>query len=137
MDRKYFTLALLVATWPVFAQISVSKPEAPRPVAPVKTAQYNSASKDTTPFNCERYRGHPHPGMLGFCQGMEIITIQNEARRQGRPTPSQTVIKLPPLGTAAAKELGYACIGGTAMRRLSNGWEQVTSGMGWQRCIEG
>jgi hypothetical protein len=75
--------------------------------------------------------------MVGFCQSIETATIQNEARRQGRPTPSQTVIKLPAMGTAAAKDLGYACISGTAMRRLPNGWEQVISGAGWQRCIEG
>ena len=102
-----------------------------------RAAPYNSASKDTTPFNCEKYRGHPHPGMVGFCQSIETTTIQNEARRQGRPTPSQTVIKLPAMGTPAAKELGYACIGGSAMRRLTNGWEQVVSGAGWQRCVEG
>lgn len=112
MDRKYFTLALMFLAVPAIAQISV-------------------------PFNCDQYRGHPHPGMIGFCQGMETMTIQNEARAQGRPAPSQTVIKLPAMGTAAAKDLGYACIGGTAMRRLSNGWEQVVSGAGWQRCIEG
>ncbi|OLH29787.1 hypothetical protein DXO27_13530, partial [Xanthomonas oryzae pv. oryzae] len=24
---------------------------------------YNSMARDTTPFNCEQYRTHPHPGM--------------------------------------------------------------------------
>lgn len=137
MIRKFFTLALLSCAFAASAQISVSKPKAPRPAAPLKAAAYNSTSKDTTPFNCGQYRAHPHPGMLGFCQGVESMAIQNEARRQGRPAPSQTVVKLPAMGTAAAKELGYACIGGTAMRRLANGWEQVVSGAGWQRCIEG
>ncbi|MCM5627526.1 hypothetical protein NEH54_22140, partial [Xanthomonas hortorum pv. pelargonii] len=24
---------------------------------------YNSMARDTTPFNCDQYRTHPHPGM--------------------------------------------------------------------------
>ncbi len=52
-------------------------------------------ARDTTPFNCEQYRGHPHPGMVGFCQGIENMTLQDEARRQGRPAPSSSVIQCP------------------------------------------
>lgn len=137
MVCKFFTLALVSYAFAASAQISASKPKAPPPPARVKAAPYNSATKDTTPLNCEKYRMHPHPGMVGFCEGMETTLLQNEARRQGRPTPSQTVVKLPAMGTPAAKDLGYACIDGTAMRRLANGWEQVTSGAGWQRCVEG
>lgn len=137
MIRKFFTLALVSCAFAASAQISVSKPKEPPPPARVKAAPYNSAAKDTTPLNCEKYRTHPHPGMIGFCEGMETTLLQNEARRQGRPTPSRTVVKLPAMGTPAAKDLGYACIGGTAMRRLANGWEQVANGAGWQRCVEG
>ncbi|MDR6840697.1 hypothetical protein [Pseudoxanthomonas sacheonensis] len=137
MIRRFFTLALVCCAFPAFAQLLASKPKASSPPARVKAAPYNSASKDTTPLDCEKYRAHPHPGMIGFCQGMETSLLQNEARRQGRPTPSQSVIRLPTMGTPAAKELGYACIGGSAMRKLPNGWEQVATTAGWQRCIEG
>ena len=133
-------LILLLALAPVAVHAQTVKTyrskEPPRAPVP-RAASYNSASKDTTPLDCEKYRTHPHPGMIGFCHGMENSLLQNEARRQGRPTPSRSVVRLPAMGTQNAKELGYACIGGTAMRRLSNGWEQVTSGAGWQRCTEG
>lgn len=99
---------------------------------------HNSMARDTTPFNCEQYRHHPHPGMVGFCQGLENSTLHNEARRQGRPAPSASIIELPPLGSEAAKALGYACIGGQAFKRLGNGWEQVSAAAGgWQRCRDG
>lgn len=137
MIREFFTLALVSCAFATSAQISVSKPKTSPPPVRVKAAPYNSAAKDTTPLNCEKYRTRPHPGMIGFCEGMETTLLQNEARRQGRPTPSRTVVKLPAMGTPAAKDLGYACIGGTAMRRLANGWEQVANGAGWQRCVEG
>lgn len=136
MVHIFFTFALVCCAFPAFAQLSVSKPKASPPPARVKAAPYNSASEDITPLDCEKYRAHPHPRMIGFCQGIETSLLQNEARRQGRPTPSQSVIRLPAIGTAAAKELGYACIGGSAMRKLPNGWEQVTTTAGWQRCIE-
>ncbi len=108
----------------------------PPPAAPRQP--YNSMARDTTPFNCEQYRRHPHPGMVGFCEGLERSTLQQEARRQGRPGPSSSVIALPPMGSAEARELGHACIGGQAMRRLANGWEQVMAREGgWQRCRGG
>src|SRR5690606_18605214 len=45
---------------------------------------------------------------------------------------------LPAMGSNEARDLGYACIGGQAMRRLANGWEQVMArGGGWQRCRGG
>ncbi|WP_305806479.1 hypothetical protein [Stenotrophomonas sp. YIM B06876] len=99
---------------------------------------HNSMARDTTPFNCEQYRGHPPPGMAGYCQGIENITLRNEARRQGRPAPSDSIIHLPPLGSDHAKTLGYACVGGQAFKRLKNGWEQVSAAEGgWQRCQGG
>ncbi|WOB51308.1 hypothetical protein NYR97_08050 [Xanthomonas hydrangeae] len=99
---------------------------------------YNSMARDTTPFNCDQYRAHPHPGMVRYCQGIENMTLRNEARSQGRPAPSDSIIALPGLGTAEAKQLGYACVGGQAMRRLRNGWERVSAAAGgWQRCQGG
>ncbi|MEB1609626.1 hypothetical protein VDQ74_06925 [Xanthomonas campestris pv. campestris] len=99
---------------------------------------YNSMARDTTPFNCEQYRAHPHPGMVRYCQSIENMTLRNEAHRQGRPAPSDSIIALPGLGTAEARQLGYACVGGQAMKRLHNGWEQVSAAAGgWQRCQGG
>lgn len=106
-------------------------------IAPARQP-YNSMAKDTTPFNCEQYRNHPHPGMAAYCQSVENMTLQNEARRQGRPAPSSSIIRLPGLGTPEAKQLGYACVGGQAFKRLSNGWEQLSASEGgWQRCQGG
>lgn len=107
----------------------------PRKHIPPAQQPYNSMAKSTTPFNCIQYRNHPHPGMVGYCQGIENMTLRNEARRQGRPAPSDSIIRLPALGSEQAKTLGYACVGGQAFKRLSNGWEQVSAAEGgWQRC---
>ena len=53
---------------------------------------HNSMARGTTPFNCEQYRTHPHPGMVRYCQGIENMTLRNEAQRQGRPAPSDSII---------------------------------------------
>lgn len=75
--------------------------------------------------------------MKPFCEGMETSMVQGEAQRQGRPAPSTRVIELPALGTAEAKASGHACVGGTTMKRLNNGWEQLNDPAGgWQRCRE-
>jgi len=104
----------------------------------VPVPAYNSMSKGTTPFHCEQWRGHPHPGMVGFCESVEASTLQGEARRAGRPGPSTEVIDLPPLGSSEAKQLGYSCVGGQAMRKLKNGYAQVMSKSGgWLRCRGG
>lgn len=76
--------------------------------------------------------------MVGYCQGVENMLLQDEARRAGRPAPSDSIIDLPGLGSPEAKSLGYACVGGQAFKRLSNGWAQVHSvGGDWQRCRGG
>ena len=109
-----------------------------RTYSPPVRQPHNSMARDTTPFNCEQYRRHPHPGMASYCQGIENMALHNEARRQGRPAPSASIIELPPLGSEPAKTLGYACIGGQAFKRLDNGWEQVSADAGgWQRCRGG
>lgn len=137
MERILAGLLLLFVV-PAFAQVRTAKgkPTTPSPTAP--RAAYNSMAKDTTPFNCEQYRRHPHPMMLGYCQSIENMALQNEARRAGRPAPSSSVIVLPGLTDPEAKQLGYACVGGQAFKRLSNGWEQVhAADGGWQRCQGG
>lgn len=63
------------------------------------------------------------------------MTLRSEAKRQGRPAPSDSIVALPGLGTAEAKQLGYARVGEQAMKGLRNGWEQASAAAGgWQRC---
>lgn len=133
-------LALLVLA--PMADAQTVKAQAPRSQykpPPQKPRQpYNSMAKDTTPLDCEQYRDHPHPTMQQLCQGWENSLVQGEAHRQGRPGPSAGIVDLPALGSAEARKLGYACVGGQAMRKLANGWEQVMSpNGGWQRCRGG
>lgn len=109
-----------------------------RPYIAPPRQPYNSMARDTTPFNCERYRGHPHPGMVSYCHNIETMTLRNEAHLQGRPAPSHSVIQLPGLGSEQAKALGYACVGGQAFKKLPNGWQQLSArDGGWQRCQGG
>lgn len=109
-----------------------------RPPAYVPRQPPNVMARDTTPMNCEQFRSHPHPRMVAFCEGIERSLVQMDARLQGRPAPSGSVIELPPLGSPEARQLGYACVGGQAMRRLEDGWEQVMArDRGWQRCRGG
>ena len=137
MTRILFML-LLSAAASTSAQVRTAKGAGVPKVPPAPRAAYNSMAKDTTPFNCEQYRRHPHPGMVGFCQSIENMTLQNEARRAGRPAPSTTIVTLPALGSPEAKQIGYACVGGQAFKRLANGWEQVHAPAGgWQRCRGG
>jgi len=119
------------------AQIHTATGPAPRPQPAAKKPAHNSMAKTTTPFNCQQYRwpNHPHPGVKPYCDRIEARTLQDEARRAGRPGPSDDVISLPELGSDAAARSGRACVGGQAMRKLPNGWEQGSSPSGgWQRC---
>lgn len=51
--------------------------------------------------------------------------------------PSSEIVRMPAYGSAESKELGAACMDGAAMRRLSNGWEQLRNAKGeWLRCRE-
>lgn len=135
--RTGLLCALLAITFPAAAQIHTATGPKPKPLAPAPKPHHNSMAKSTTPFNCEDYRKHPHPGMKIFCDGHEARTLQNEARRAGRPGPSTDVVRLPSLGSEGSRQSGLACIGGQAMRKLPNGWAQVSSRSGgWQRCRE-
>ncbi len=111
----------------------------PPPPPPAPRAAYNSMPKSATPFNCQElaWPNHPHPGMKAYCEQVEARTLSSEAQRAGRPSPSSSVIGLPPLGSGASKRSGTACIGGQAFRKLPNGWEQIHAPAGgWQRCRE-
>jgi len=140
MDIRAVFFVLLLAFAPAAAaQLQSAVGPRPKPLAPVPRAAHNSMSKSTTPFNCQElaWPNHPHPGMKAYCEQLEARTLSDEARRAGRPGPSDSVVGLPALGTEASRRSGFACIGGQAFRKISNGWEQVSSPAGgWQRCRE-
>lgn len=114
------------------AQIHTATGPAPRPKPAAKKAAHNSMASTTTPLNCQQYRwpSLPHPGVKPDCDRIEARTLQNEARRVGRSGPSDDVISLPALGSDEAARSGHACVGGQAMLKLPNGWEQVSSQSG-------
>lgn len=137
---KWMFAAIVLAIVPAtaVAQVQSARGKGPSRVNSTPQAAHNSTAKDTTPFDCEQYRLHPHPAMRAYCQGIENMVLADEARRAGRPAPSASIVELPAMGSAEAKQLGYACIGGQAFKRLANGWEQVqASAGGWQRCRGG
>jgi hypothetical protein len=100
------------------AQIHTATGPAPRPQPAAKKAAHNSMARTTTRFNCQKYQwpNHPHPGVKPYCDRIEARTLQNEARRAGRPGPSGDVVSLPTPGSDEAARGGRACIGGQAMR---------------------
>lgn len=138
MDVRFLMLTVAMLMSAVAAsQIHTATGPAPQPQTDAKKPAHNSMAKTTTPFNCQQYRwpNHPHPGVKPYCDRIEARTLQDEARRAGRPGPSDDVISLPTLGSDDAGKTGRACIGGQAMRKLSNGWAQISSPSGgWQRC---
>lgn len=95
---------------------------------------------DTTPFQCERLtiaktRSWVAPILRDFCEKQEAHHGQAFAKIQGKPRPSAEVYLLPSYGSAEAKRTGLACVGGTAMRKLPNGWEQLRDRQhNWVRC---
>lgn len=138
MDVRLAVVAIgLLVSSAAAAQMHSATGPSPKPKPAAPKAAYNSMSKSTTPFDCQQYRwpNHPRPGMKAYCDQVEASTLQGEARRAGRPGPSDDVIPLPALGSDAAVRSGRACVGGQAMRKLPNGWVQVSSPSGgWQRC---
>lgn len=134
---KGITALLLVLSLPVLAQTRAAQGKGSPRVEPGQKAHHNSTAKDTTPFNCENYSGHPYPLMKPLCEEWESNAIQSEARRAGRPGPSTRVVDLPALGSPEGKRTGVVCIGGQAMRKIPNGWEQLWGRDGWQRCRGG
>lgn len=97
-------------------------------------------AQDTTPFQCERLTvaktgGWIAPILRDFCNTQEATNAQAFAKILGKPRPSAQVYLLPAYGSSDAKRTGLACVGGTAMRRLTNGWEQLRDHQQhWVRC---
>jgi hypothetical protein len=85
---------------------------------------------DTTPFQCEgmtiaKTRSWVAPILRDFCEKQEASNGQTMAKLLGKPRPSTQVYLLPSYGSDEAKRTGITCVGGTAMRKLPNGWEQL------------
>lgn len=99
-----------------------------------------ASANDTTPFQCERLtiaqtRSWVAPILRDFCEQQEARNGQTMAKLMGKPRPSTQVYLLPSYGSAEAKSTGLACVGGTAMRKLANGWEQLRDRQhNWVRC---
>jgi hypothetical protein len=97
-------------------------------------------ANDTTPFQCERLTiaktgSWVAPILRDFCEQQEASNGQAMAKILGKPRPSTQVYLLPGYGSAEAKRTGLACVGGTAMRKLTNGWEQLRDRQhNWVRC---
>lgn len=99
-----------------------------------------ASASDTTPFQCERLtiaktRSWVAPILRDFCEKQEASNGQTMAKLLGKPRPSTQVYLLPSYGSDEAKRTGLACVGGTAMRKLANGWEQLRDRQhNWVRC---
>jgi hypothetical protein len=97
-------------------------------------------AQDTTPYNCERLTiaktgSWAAPIIRDLCEKQEARNGQSIAKILGKPRPSISVYELPAFGSAEAKRTGLACVGGTAMQRLNNGWEQLRDHQhNWLRC---
>jgi hypothetical protein len=95
---------------------------------------------DTTPLNCENVDEQillpPQAFALRrLCLRLESNALRSAAKNLGRPRPSESIVELPNYGTELSTNTGLACMGGQAMRRLTNGWEQLRDETGsWQRC---
>lgn len=99
-----------------------------------------ASASDKTPFQCERLtiaktRSWVAPILRDFCEKQEASNGQTMAKLLGKPRPSTQVYLLPSYGSDEAKRTGLACVGGTAMRKLANGWEQLRDRQhNWVRC---
>ena len=97
-------------------------------------------AQDTTPYNCEQLtalktKSWAAPIVRDFCEKQEAHNGQAFAKLLGKPRPSTAVYELPAYGSADAKLAGIACIGGTAMQRVKNGWVQLRDREhNWLRC---
>lgn len=131
--RSGLFLALLLFSAPVHAQ-QLRWATGPQPAPRYTPPTAKASNLGAEPLKCQQ---HLDPRIRLYCTDIERSLIQSEAHRQGIPTPSSEIVRMPAYGSAEAKQLGAACMGGTAMRRLSNGWEQLRNAKGqWLRCRE-
>jgi len=97
-------------------------------------------AQDTTPYNCERLTvattgSWAAPIIRDLCEKQEARNGQAFAKILGKPRPSLAVYELPAYGSNEAKRTGLACVSGTAMQRLENGWKQLLDREhNWLRC---
>ncbi len=131
--RSGLLLALLLLSASLHAQ-QLRSTTGPQPTPRYTPSTPKASNLGAEPLKCQQ---HVDPRIRLYCTDIERSLIQSEARRQGIPTPSSEIVRMPAYGSAEAKQLGAACMGGTAMRRLSNGWEQLRNAKGeWLRCRE-
>lgn len=134
MDVRKVLFFISIAATPIATAQQIHSAAGPQPVPKYEPKRAQPNNLGATPLNCPQ---HVDPRMRLLCNDIERTLVQSEAKRQGLPVPSANIVKLPALGSADAKTFGAACVGGTAMRRLSNGWEQLRDGQGnWLRCRE-
>jgi len=107
MARVVLLLTALLAAQ-AMAQVHVYRP----PARPADTRPYHSPPGQL-PKECNDTRGNPW-----------LAAVCSWAGR-GRPQASGEWLSIPAYGSAEAKRTGFACMGGLAMRRLPNGWEQL------------
>lgn len=100
--------AALLLTFQAYAQMHVYRP----PSRPIDTRPYHRPASQV-PKECEDTRGNPW--LAAVCSWVN----------RGRPQASGAWLDIPAYGSPEAKRTGYACMGGLAMRRLANGWEQL------------
>lgn len=132
--RSGLVLALLASATPMLHAQQIRSATGPQPLPRYTPASPKASNLGAEPLKCQQ---HVDPRIRLYCAEIERSLIQGEARRQGIPTPSSEIVRMPAYGTPEAKQLGAACMGGTAMRRLSNGWEQLRNAKGeWLRCRE-
>ncbi|PZT27990.1 hypothetical protein A7X93_03310 [Stenotrophomonas maltophilia] len=131
--RSGLVVALLLLATASHAQ-AIRSATGPQPLPRHTPSPAKPNNLGAEPLRCQQ---HIDPRVRRYCTDIERALIQGEARRQGIPTPSSENVRMPAYGSAEAKQLGAACMGGTAMRRLSNGWEQLRNAKGeWLRCRE-
>jgi len=132
MDIRFgLILAVVVLAFPAQAQ-QIRSATGPQPAPKYNPGPPKAHNPGAEPMKCDQF---VDPRMRLICSDVEKAYIQGEARRQGLPTPSAELVRLPAYGSAESKRLGAACMGGSAMRRLSNGWEQLRNAKGeWLRC---
>lgn len=130
--RSGVFVALLLLAAPLYSQ-EIRSAAGPQRL-PSYTPPAKASNLGAEPLRCQQ---HLDPRIRLYCAEVERSLIQGEARRQGIPSPSSEIVRIPAYGSADARKLGAACMGGTAMRRLSNGWEQLRNAKGeWLRCRE-
>ncbi|HHA2542737.1 TPA: hypothetical protein ACOEOI_001328 [Stenotrophomonas maltophilia] len=131
--RSGLFLALLLLSAPAHAQ-QLRSATGPQPLPTYTSPTPKASNLGAEPLKCQQ---HVDPRIRLYCLEIERSLIQGEAHRQGIPTPSSEIVRMPAYGSTEAKHLAAACIGGTAMRRLNNGWEQLRNAKGeWLRCRE-